>query len=439
MYVHKGFITHALFANNTPGVVARIGEMSPQSLTYSREKGIYSSATNAPNLTLISFTSTQNDQMIVVPEPIQSQILTIGRYVYDLTLSGQTILDVNQLLEQLLTQMAGQADNFESGEMITDGEHSMPEWLAWRYVSESPFSSNSIKVWFIDDSFKVQFDDFEIHVIPPTDTLDNFFGTGASVDLMLQAIDASENTDRIQAAKDGYPETIIRTFIFDYHDPMNVNHRTPSNWSVLIYGIAGDNIDAVKDALIQFILTHSTHTRSEWVEIFPDIFKRTEFIFVPLWDQLAIPNRALQVGIYSPIAQLPYALSLTKQIVSDYPSSHIDLYLALLCNLYKSLSVTCIAGPDNRDALFQLVDVFPDYLLVPTDSTDFGRMSQLTQGFAVLITTMMQVAETMTIFSTIPQGMSKVVRNGILYLVKNYHNINYLVMAKRAYLPPPPV
>ena len=44
--------------------------------------------------------------------------------------------------------------------------------------------------------------------------------------------------------------------------------------------------------------------------------------------------------------------------------------------------------------------------------------------------TMLLVAESMTQYSSIPLGYTKLIRNNILYLVYNYQTIDYLVAAK---------
>jgi hypothetical protein len=57
-------------------------------------------------------------------------------------------------------------------------------------------------------------------------------------------------------------------------------------------------------------------------------------------------------------------------------------------------------------------------------------MSLNTQNWARLLNSMIIVAEKMGKYTSIPITMSKVTRDGILYLVSRYDNINYLVAAK---------
>ena len=51
-------------------------------------------------------------------------------------------------------------------------------------------------------------------------------------------------------------------------------------WSIQRIGIclsgqAGDNIDSVKDRIVEYILENSSNSQSDWEQIMPDLFKRS--------------------------------------------------------------------------------------------------------------------------------------------------------------------
>lgn len=432
MYALKGFITHAAFADNTVGKVAKIGEISSEGLTFSREKGQYTNAA-VPDLTLISFLSAKDGVLVPVANNIRDHVIGIADFIFDQTLgSGQEVYG-DELLNDLIAIYAGKAEEFSCGAIITDGRYYVPEWVSWKCIEDATLGENEIRLWFVDDSFKEQYDESQIIVVPPIDNLDDFFKTGTEVEALLKAPSESDRWQRVQNAKDGYPETIVRSEPYDYHDPYNSSHKVPSNWGLLIYGPAGNNIDFINDALVEYILANSTHTREEWTRILPDIFKRTEFILMPLWDDYAIPNKQTQEGLYSSLTNIAQAVAKFKQTVSGYNGFQIDTYGSVMGYPYKGLSIMAVGGPDNRDAKFRLKDVFPDYLPVSSTSQDFNRMSQATRGFLAILTEMIIWAEIMTDHSSIPvnRGYTRAIRNGVLYIVKNYQNINYLVAAKK--------
>jgi len=113
-----------------------------------------------------------------------------------------------------------------------------------------------------------------------------------------------------------------------------------------------------------------------------------------------------------------------------YPEPHINSHLTAMGFPHKSLTMLAVGGPDNRDELFKITDVFSDYISVGTTSPDFNRMDQATKDWVNMIAEMMPVAESMTEFSSVPLRMSRTKRDGVLYLVKSFGNINYLLAAK---------
>lgn len=430
MYVQKSFMINTSFADNTPEKVAKLGELSSYGLTFSREKGYYSNKNTAPNLLLTTFLSKNGDTAIPVPPTIAEQTLEICNFVYNQTLGGQVDILPAVLLENLLTNFVGKAGDFVCGNMVTDGVHTLPEWLSWKCLTDSNSPDNFIKVWFVDESFQQQYDEYEIYVVPPLEVIDNFHKPGNDVQLLISAVTSSETMDRIQLAKQRYPDTMTRTNTFDYIDPLNSSHTIATDWSVLIYGPNGDNVDSIKDAIMAYILAHSTHTRGEWVKIFPDIFKRTEFIITPLWDQFSIPNRQLTTGIYSPFVNYATAADKIKAYATQYPEAHIDANLVAFGHPHRSVALLAVGSPDNRNAIYKLSEMFKDFIAVASSSVDFNRMSLVTQDWAYMLEQMLVAAETMSDYTTIPVGMMKVRRDGILYLAKSYKNVNYLVVAK---------
>lgn len=430
MYVLKGFANHALLANNTPGSNNAIGEISNGSLTYSKELGQYVNAV-APNVTLISFLSARDGTAIPIDADFATRSMTIIEWIYNLALteSGQMFADV--FLTQVLAAFQGKASNFQCGAIVSDAAgHYIPEWVSWSDSLDTTDSSNFVRIWFADASFAAQYDEFSIVVVPPITPLDDFFKTGAAVEAEVNAVTISQLVANAQAAKNGFPETIMRTDAYNWNDPLQPTHLVPTQWTVLIYGLAGNNVDSIKDALVTYILANTSHTQAEWTQIFPDIFKRTEVTLVPNWGNYAIPNRLVEDGIYSPLANMTATLAQLTSYCSSYPTVHINAHAAAFGHPYKSMAVAAVGSDQNRNNLYELVQIFPDFIAVSSQSTDFARMSQDTQGWAELLEQMLIVAETMGPFTSIPAGMTRLTRNNQLFIVASYDNIHYLVAAK---------
>lgn len=429
MFALKGFVTSSFFTRNELGQVSPIGEISTHCLTYAKEKGIYASS-DFNGYDLYTFISALN----TVPTPLTNNqahhVLEIPSYVYNKIINLQSEVFADELLVELGNEFEGIANNFELGAIVSNGTYWCPEWISWHSLDPLFDTENSIKVWLSDPSFKIQYDEFEIVVIPPFANIDDFFKTGIEVERKIKLITPVTITNMIQEAKGTIPETIIRTEVFNYVDPMNSSHIVPTVWSVLIYGEAGNNIDSISDALTEYVLANSTHPREDWILILPDLFRRTEFIMLPLWEKYSIPNRVLEAGIHTPIVNFKTSNALIKLVAKTYSSAHIDDNICSVVMPYKSMSLVAIGSLENRDGLYKLSDVVSDYISVSSTSIDFNRMSLETQTWALMIDRLIQVAEIMNKFSTMPTGTSKVIRDGILYATQRHDNIHFLVAAK---------
>lgn len=430
MLVVKGFCSNDLMVSNTPNTVADFGEISTQGLTYAKDVGVYSNNTH-PNLTLYTFKATVSNVSTPLDGNIVEHILTVLDYAY---VQGATVsagLNNTQFATLLQTQFSGNAAGFSCGPMVISNTKAIPEWITWYNTALGDNTTNAIKIWLTDFAFRSQYDEFQIVPVKPLAVLDDFFKTPTAVALELSAINTTAYFESIQVTRNNLPETTLQSKTFNYVDPINPTNKIPVNWAVLIYGLAGNNNDSISDALVSFILANSARPRADWVTIFPDIFKRTEFILLPLWDQYAIPNRIVEVGIYSPIVNVNRTLALYKTQVPSYPEAHINLNFDILSHPYMSLQIMAVGGPDNREGISNIANVFKDYINVPTTSLDFNRMSQPTKNWVLEMNTLLLIAESMTDFSSIPVGYTRIKRDGKLYVSRSYLNVNYLVSAKQ--------
>lgn len=432
MYIVKGFVTNAAFISNIPGIVSGIGELSTQAMTYSREKGSYE-APDASGLVLTTFLSAEDGVKRRAANDESHHALMVAKFIYGRTLQTPGAVFTDELRQALTVQFADSAKDFTVGPMVEiaggySGSNYMPEYVSW---TRTGVSENRYKTWYVDPAFRAQYDEFEIIVVPALVSLTGFYQTSVQIEADLKAMTLPVMTERIQAAKgENSPESIIRVEEYDYIDPLNPLHKVASNWGVLIYGIAGNNVDSIKDALQLYILSNSIQTRAWWMQILPDIFKRTEFVLAPRWDRYAIPNLTLQAGIYSPVSEPTESIAFLKRLVPAYAPPHIDNNGQVFVNPYKSISILAIGGIENRNNAYKLTDQFPDYIAVSSTSPDFSRMELLTQNWVRILMDMLLAAEVMTEFSDIPTGMTKIIRDGVLFLVKNYGNVNYLMAAK---------
>jgi hypothetical protein len=431
MYQFKGFVSLSSLASNAADVVAPIGELSATAATFAKDVKLYASATT--EVVLHGFSSKSSTLgKVPTPDAVMKTAMKIAEWVatrQKSIVAGEIIQDFKLAL---LQQFSANCTNVTCGEeIIANSGHPYPTWISWKSTDYTT-DDNLNTLWFSDELFRQQYDEYEIVVVPPLTNIDSFFGTYTSVMTALENKTQVQLFNDISVAKQGYPETILTSEEFDYVNPLNTASLTPTNWILLIYGPRGNDTDAIKAALISYLAKNSSRNLNLWKTIFPDIFKSTEFIFVPKWNQYAVAERSLQVGIYSPLVSLGNELSYLKRIIPDYPGAHIDQYATTMGYPYRSMALSVIGNIDNRGNKYLLTDFYKDLIAVSSTSLDFNRMSLQTQGLLKLLAELVYLAETATLYSALPAAYKKSIRSGIVYLSASYDNITFLVATKKS-------
>lgn len=435
MYILKGFMVIQPLADNTPGGISPIGELSTYSKTFSKDIGHYSSSAQ-PAVDFMAFHSvTDNGPQEEVVPGYRDVVLEVGEWLYNNSVAGIFTDSESELATALLNEFSTRLTDLEVGEMIQDvaADIWMPQSLQFTVLGAEVAAENRIRLWLSDTAFRAQYDEYAITVVPPLDDLNDFFRTAVEVKARLDQYNDSERTLRIQEAKNGFPETILRTELYTWSNPIEPEYELTTPWTLIIYGPAGNNIDNIKAVLSQYILDNSSHTREEWEEYIPDLFKATEFIITPLWANFSIPNETVVKGLYSPTIRHKDVLTIARATATRYTDLHVDDVVTTSVANWRSMGFLAVGGPDNRNGINVLSDRFPDYITIPTSSSEFGRMSPSTQEWAVLLSKMLKVADEMTEFSDLPVGMTRLIRDNVMYLVASHEEFQYLVVSRLAY------
>lgn len=430
MYHLKGFASIDTLVSNLDGVVAPIGELSTYSSTFSREKKTYPSDLNC-YVTINTFSSISSAHGVILPpEGIVSLAHSILDWVYTRQINSVAIENKQQFLEAMVNNFNAQCDGIICGDLVnaSNGKQ-FPEWISWAtrgYTTED----NVSMIWLSDQSFRQMYDNYEIVVVPPVSNIDSFFNTATNVQALVDSVTHVERFDMIREARGDQPETVLAGVSYNWIDSLNSGNLINTNWAVLVYGPNGNDNDVIRQSIAQYILSNSARTEAEWRAIFPDIFRRTEFIFFPRWHNYAIPNLVLQAGIYSCVTINSKEINYLKSILTDYSSGFIEQHASTMPHPYKCLALSVIGGYENRDSLFDITQVYPDILNVTSTSMDYNRMSSQTQGLLTHLTNMILIAENLTSYSDIPLGYRKVERYGIMFISTRYMNIELLVSSK---------
>lgn len=429
MYTLKGFVNIDILMDKSPNVTSPLGEISTWSLTYSKDPTEYFNP-SISGYRLISLKSYETDTKVLqsVPQDVVSQVLNMVKQTYIYCLAHPIQYNPLDLANTLLTIFTGVVENVVVGPTEVAPSISMPQWISWSTGINGEWN---IKIWLADEAIKLQYDEYEITVIPPfQEPLDTFFGTTAGVKSAIANVSISEFMNRIQIAKDHEPETYTRVLSFSFIPPELTEEPIQTMWGVLVYGILGDNQDAMREAIREYVLANSTHTREEWAFKIPDLFRITEFLIIPRWDLYSIPNLLVQAGLYSPVSNIGETIQFLVDTLPQYNQNYLTTNTVVLPHPYKYLTLAIVTGNTNIDEKNTFLKVFPDYTFATSTSLDFNRMSDYTREWIIALNGLLVVAENMDSLTPIPSDMRRIVRSGKLYASFVYDNITYMAYAK---------
>lgn len=439
MYRLKAFGEFSTLANNTPDKVNRLGELSTYAETFATDRGIFKD-TNKPNSRLVSFSSLQEisaveTTAVAVPPSVVALTLEIMEKLFTKSDAGDFDNEEIPVREFMLNFWAGTIQNVTVNTMVSDGNRWLPSSIIFEGTSAtSPFQ---VQLWFSDESFRNEYDLYVNKVVPPIENLDRFFDSATAVQAILDT-EITLYAIMAKASEIGalQPCTDIIATEFEWVDPANNARRIGIPWTVVNYGEAGRNIDSIRTDLAKYILAHTAYSEAEWQKLFPDIFGSNEFIFVPTYNHIALLDDAVNGGVYSPINNLKALTEVCSSVIrgAGYTPEYIANNLNAMNSTYKSAQMGVIGGYRNRDGVNQVGDRWKDYIAVSTNSLDFKRMDDKTKQFAIVLSQMLNIAETMTVTSTVPRGFMRLIRDEVLYVTATYDKVSLIVVSRASVL-----
>ncbi len=462
MYVLKAFLKIDSLTKNQPNVVSDIGELSDLGYTYSKNKGFYTDTVNHPGFEIVSFTSKADDTGAEIETLLKDRIaefvfktaawmnsiaaitpqwFTAGTNVfldeYRDVIDSWSSSTPNNLPGSVSTyddvNVIGISEDYSIVQPVSSDRYYV-HWVEFEidYVYSGVVKTATVKLWLNDEDFRLTFDDFEIVVVPMVSNLDDFFDTYSHVNTLVTAAkDPTNVVNRFELAKGEHPPTIQKVMTYSWHDSMIPPNLIPTPWGILIYGAAGDNLDAIREALKEYILDHSAHTEEEWGEIFPGIFRVAEFMLIPMWHRYSIPNASLSQGIYSPISSAFRDRSIVSDILPALNHEYIALHMESFVFPYKSIAVQSIPSQFNNVNLHSLQKAIPNWAHISTDTYDFSRMNLDAQSWAEKMANAINIAESMTNISPVGAGLTRLHRSGVMYVAFEDNEKTYLVCSKK--------
>ena len=408
MFKLNGFCKIIPFVDNGKNAISPIGELSPTSMTYSRDKRYYRG--KATDIELMVFDSTTNEVDIEPVLAYTDPITTILQWVYEQAIGDNFNSSDDAARELIQSQFTGIITDVACGTMLIAKGSWFPTWVSF-VVSGS--EDNLIKLWLSDAAFQFQYTGYYIPVVSPLDDLDIFHRTKPQVLEALKGFNIASHNEKINEVIGGIPCTNFTTTMYTWHDREDATSMTDTYWSVVIYGAAGNNPSRRKRALQQHILANSTYTHAEWVKVFPEIFTSTEFTFIPFWELTTGEDLTDRGSLYSPIVSYDKFVKKAQWFFNTIEGlESVDLnnldgrHLNGIPVHYKSLSCVLISGDNNPvdKSVFELI--YPDYAMIPVSSGELSRTSLKTSTFIRMLVTALGYAEGLYEFNVVDHDYS---------------------------------
>lgn len=430
MAIFKGFVQIDVLADNNEHTVSPIGEFSADSNTFVRDYGIHTHSEH-PGITLLGLSSRNNDgDKVDTPSNVINASLEIADWIHDKARSGFIGPSKATLLNTFNSDLNNKYSLLGSGEHISLNGVWYPSSLVFSFKGNE--SIDRYTLWFSDVAFNNEFDESIILIVPPIENIDQFFNPRSTVESLLEQTSRSDITSRIDLARGRYPYTILRMDGFDWTDPNNEDISIKTYWNIIIYGRAGNNVDSIKEAIQAYVANTSNRSVDDWSNIFPDIFKSTEIIVAPTYFNQAVPNQQFERGIFSGISTPKDMYELLKKVSigPGYNNNFIFDSMVSFNSLYRSVALAVVTGPENKNGFETFRKIFWDYIDVPTTHPDFMRMRKETRDFLLILTEMVEYAESLTPTSTVPVGYNRIERDGVWYIGRSNDDFLTLVVTK---------
>lgn len=438
MYDLKGFFSMSSLADNRRDHVAAFGELTTQSKTFTRDMREYGKTTY-PDVQFYMFRAIDEMEIRVEPSAaFMDNVLKLGQWVYEQ--HQRKLIPANKNKPAFVDAIENEFEFITGvviGEILTGPtpDKNMPDFIQFKMLDGT--RQYQITVWCADSAFMIQYPEYEIFLVPPLPDIESLIDGKVAVNNKLLELSDSYRVNAIQDIKQNHPETALITYELTWHDPKDFNAILKTTWVAVIYGQAGVDTEAIKEAIREYIDANSDYDK--WDEIYPDLYSENEFIIIPDWKNLALPANALKVGLYGSMTKVE---ELKQNVIRFLPSgynktesgvNHVNQNLLAGSAYYRTLMFGAIGNPNNRNDTFDLKTLYPDYMAVDPQDPDFVRMSTKTQEWTLELNKALNLAFEYLPTSILDSQYTRLIRRGVHYLAFVYDGYTYAVLTKYAF------
>lgn len=432
---YLSFASLSKLHNNSLQVTSPIGELSNKASSYAKDPGKFSLAVNVPSATeLVNFLAMRDDQEIVMPQDLAEVQINISNWLYDQALQDKITSSRLTCLDLLIATFTNNIIIEDVGEMVTNNAIWLPSFVkGYHLVGEE---QHGFYMWMADAYFLIQYPDVRFTVLHPLplvemDTLMNM--NYQQIDERFRRETPAIVAQRERVATNGFawPGTERNIHEFQILDLINTGKYNVGSWSVWSWGNGADAEDKLFDQMQDEILKDSEFPRSAWEEKIPDLFNPLEFYVIPEFNKKGLVNRTNGASTYSPIVDCETMMDIANvYLAPSMPADHLIKSGQTITFLYKSLQALFVSKVNNREGFKKISAIVPKYQLISPLDPDFGTMDKEAMEFVRQMENLFAAAETVTPFSLLPTGITRITRLGKVCVAKRVGKVKYVVFTR---------
>lgn len=427
MKVFRGFSTMRQLVDNAHGVIPTLGEISPESLTFSRDITVYTHPVNKEFTYINMHRVDGGNANIDIPSESLDYILNFLDWISVAGHDGTITSDKETFLNNWIHQFPDMADEYMSGAMRTEDNYYLPERVEWKK------GEDIYEIFFADDVMETYWQPWAIEVVPPCDNIDDLLQVLPLVTPIINSRSLKTTLQLITLTANEFPFTYQDSEVLQWHQYNNESITTDTDWALLQYGPAARDPENIRTTLRDYIITHSTKDETEWYPVYPQLFDPVLFYITPMWDKLAKPALTTTEGIYSPIVN-PATDTERCFLFAPFSDGHVTEFLEFFPTRFNCLSVGIVGATSNKEGTKRNSELYPDYISVASTHSDFFLQKPLTQEWSLLLTLLIKAAETYKPDEWLPDDVVSSVKDGIVYLSTKHEGRNYLIVTKQSFL-----
>lgn len=442
MKIIQGFVVIPTLADNAVGQIAQFGEFSEHAQTYTKDLRHLSNPDIYPHVEIATVKAiNEQSQNITIPVKVSGYMLQVAHWLYTQFDNGSIPLpNSKSVLENAVSSEFNFAKTVRIGEIMSTKQPSKRLIDYIRFDCVDGGDTHRVTLWFNDSRFRIQYNYYDIIVIPPVDDIDRLTQDLPSVAVAIQ----STSIDSV-VAKIGYhtrenKPTNIVPFNLTYHDPTDSSNQSllQTTWTLMLYGSMAEDTESMKSAIRDYLSDNSNYDK--WHVVFPDLYSTNEFIIIPFWGARATIEDSFDVGLYRTlISNDDLKVETSRVVPSSYKvgknsSQYLSANTLVGSVFYRTMIFMSIGSPSNSNSINKLTDLFPDYMALSTESPDFSRMSIDTQDFVLKLNDCFNKARLYTPNEKFPDGFTRATKGSRVYIGFDCLGYTFYVLTREGYL-----